>query len=414
MRLIPIILFFCSQAVFSQISQPYRYELPREFNDDNFTVVSGKDFGVILFRDKKEFIDNKSDTWQFVVLDTTLNERLNFELEVQDNSVFLGYEFFEGTLYLLFQTGYSSRTDWIVNSIDIITGEISVTTIKNELDIELTHYIISGSSIVLGGTVESKPIIVLYSFEKDRVEVLPGFYRKETTLVELKANTNKTFNVVMLDKNQVSNDNIISIKVFSDEGVELLESTTNFGRDLKVQTGTISQLKTENLILIGTYGDKGSKLSKGFYFVNVKPGTNNEIKFTEFTEIASLFDFLDERRRKKIFDKIKESTQQNPYEIKVTVAVWDFKEEQNSYSVLTEIIDPQYGTNSTRSGYQPFSYNPYYMSRSAYYRNLYSTNDRDEVVSVKYREALLVSFDKNGKVKSNFSLPFEETIEHKV
>lgn len=412
MRIIFIILSFLAVSASAQITQPSRYEIERNFNDESYTVVSAGEYGVILFRDNFEFLDDKEDTWQFIVLDTTLSEHLNFNLEVKENSVFLGYEVNQQTFYLLFQEGYASRSNWIVNTIDLITGNIEVYTINNELDIDLTHFIISGNSIVLGGEVESKPIIVLFSKRSGKVEVLPGFFRQETTLVELKSNRNGTFNIVMMDENKLNNENIISVIVYSESGVELLKSSTNFGRDLKIQTGTISELRTEHLILIGTYGDKGSKLSKGFYFINVKPGTNNQIMFTEFTKVKSIFDFLTGRRKSRVMDKIKESTAQNPYYYKLTMAIWEIVEENNSYSVHTEIIDPQYGSAVTRNGiYQPYIYNPWYMPRSAYYRSLYSINDPDEIISVKYREALLVSFDKNGHLTSDYSLPISEVIE---
>lgn len=410
-----IFLMFCFIpliAIAQGVDQPVRYEREHNFGDNDFIIVSAEKHGIILLREINKFITEKGDRWEIIHLDTTLNEYRDYEVKVENSMSLVGYEFNNGIFYLLFQQDYSSRGNWEVKSISLQSGEILAYTIENELDIELSHFSISGKSVVLGGEVASKPTIVLYSFKEKSVEVLPGFYRDETKLVELKSNRNNTFNVVLLDKSQATSENILSVKIFSDDGIELLTASASFGRDIKVQTGTVNELKTSDLIVAGTYGDRGSKLSKGFYFINLQPGSKNTPVFTSFTQLQNIFNYLNDRRKNRIKRRIKESTQGDPYEYRLTLAVWDMFEDENSYTLFAEVIDPQYGSVNRPTTYYPMpGYNPWFMPSRSYYRNVYSFSDHDEIISAKYKEAILVSFDKNGKLRWDKALPYKENIE---
>ncbi|MDH5397311.1 MAG: hypothetical protein OEX02_04145 [Cyclobacteriaceae bacterium] len=381
-----------------QISQPARYEVEKKFGDNDFTVFSAKEDGLVMFRETDKYNKERDELWQIIILDTTLNVRHELEIGIDDEYSMLGYEYQEGRFFLLFRKGLTTKSDWFIINVDLYSGEYIHKNIRNELEIELTHFIGCRNSLVLGGAISGRPTVVLYSVEEDKVEVLPGFFRNDAKLLDMQTNKNGTFNVLFHEKDPLTGHKILYLKVFSNRGILLLESSSNFGEEIKVNSGTTSHLESDDLVIIGNYGDKNSKLSNGVYFINVRPGHNDNIKYIPFADFDRLFHYLGERRERKIKEKIKNSPRNNPYEFRTTMVVWKIVEDHSMYLVYGEIIDPQYQSSPHNRPYSPFYYDNLGYPFYGYYRRSPSYVGLSELTSIKYREGVVAAFNKTGNL----------------
>ena len=68
-----------------QISQTQRYERQQKNSDDYFNVISLKEEGLALFRERDKY-KGGNKMWELILLDTALNEKSTLDLEINDRS----------------------------------------------------------------------------------------------------------------------------------------------------------------------------------------------------------------------------------------------------------------------------------------------------------------------------------------
>src|SRR5690348_16411966 len=104
----------------AQVQQPDRYEIVQKNSDDYFTVISLKEQGLALIREKDKFMGSKK-IWEIITLDTDLSEKNKLELEVNQRHMLLGYEVAKDELFLLFREGETTKNS--LELVEISTAE---------------------------------------------------------------------------------------------------------------------------------------------------------------------------------------------------------------------------------------------------------------------------------------------------
>jgi len=404
---------------YAQILQPHRYEKEQKGSDENFMLISLKEEGLALFRDMSKYKSgNKS--WQFILLDTALQEKKMLEIEINDRDKMVGYEYAPGHLYFLFRTGENTKNDFDLIDIDLMTYVYSQHEIKPDLDFKLTHFSKAGSNFTLGGYVNNEPAVILFALPENHIRVIPGFFQKDTELVDLRTNQNQTFNTVLIDRGSKENRNLV-FRTFDETGKQLLEDIVPIDEQKILQNGITSTLEREDLAIVGTWGERNSKQSIGFYFMTVNPFAEQEIKYVDFGQLNHYLDFLNPKRA----ERIKTNSKNDAAEGRIpnyTSYVMPFKltEYKNGFMMLAEIYTPISNLNPYYGN--PYYYNPYYSpyglnsySQGFYYPGMtrmyqpytYGNNVRN-VDEIKTSETVLISFDANGKVNWDYSVKLDE------
>src|SRR6478752_5654656 len=75
----------------AQIQQPNRFEKERKFNDADFSLISIKSDGLALIRELRKYKSGKQ-TWEVILVDTTLKGSEPIEFEINNNYNLAGYE----------------------------------------------------------------------------------------------------------------------------------------------------------------------------------------------------------------------------------------------------------------------------------------------------------------------------------
>lgn len=418
--LIYLIIGFLSFSVsgIAQITQPHRYERQQKNSDEYFTIIPLKEEGLALFRELNKY-NSGNKTWELILLDTALQEKSSLNLEIKDRNKMIGYEYATGHLYFLFRTGETTKNDFELIDIDLKGSEAGRYQFKPDLDFKLTHFVKAGSNFAFGGYVNNEPAIVLFELPDNRIRVIPGFFQKDTELVDLRTNQNKTFNTVLADRGSKENRKLV-FRTFDETGKQLLEDIVPIDEQKTLQTGITSGLEREDLAILGTWGERNSKQSIGFYFMTVDPFNEQQIKYIDFGQLSHYTDYLNPKRA----ERIKLNSQTDAKEGKVpnfTSYVMPFKltEYKDGFLLLAEVYTPISNINPYYSN--PYYYNPYYspyglspyggfyypgMSRM-YRPYSYGSNVRN-VDEIKTSQTVVLSFDAKGKVSWDQSIKIDD------
>ncbi len=413
-KLIFTILLFIPILIIAQVQTLERYEIDHKYTDASYTVVSGRLDGLMVFRENGDYEKSKL-IWEVIILDTALQVKYEHKIPLKSDFQLLGYEINDGFGYLLFRDGIDPRNDLTLIEISFSEDAVQELSIKNEIEIELSHFVVAHRNVILGGVVNSRPTLIHYSVNEKKVQVMPGLYRKETEIADIQSNINGTFNVVFVETENLQSMQILNVRIFASDGVQILESSAEFPENYNVHTAKVNRLEGTDLVVAGTYGIKNNKMSQGIFFVNLRPGDGNIVRFIEYTKLQNFFSFMGEKRERRIQDRISEATDAKPYEFRTNFIVWDLKEKDGKFLLYGEVTDPQYASSyRSRYGYGTSHYNnnsfdnDRFGTFGRYYSSPLSLVNRYEIISVKYNSGVLIELDKTGKVLFDTSRDIED------
>src|SRR5688572_5993361 len=224
-----LVFVFHTDAL-SQLQQPNRFEKERKFNDNDFTLISLKTDGIALIREVHEF-KGGNQTWEVILLDSALRETEPIEFEVDNDYHLTGYEHSAGAVYFLFDEG-NMRGYMSLVAIDLKTKQLNHYEIKPELSLHVTHFCKVGESFAFGGFVNRESAVLLYTPATDNIKVVPGFFHKETELVDMRVNQNQTFNTILIDRLDPMMKRLI-FKTFDVTGKQILEDIVSIDGDIE-------------------------------------------------------------------------------------------------------------------------------------------------------------------------------------
>lgn len=413
-----IVLLVCTcLPSWAQLLQSRRYEQEIKYSDGTFTIIPMKEEGLFLISDKDKYEDGKKQ-WEVVVLDTALKERKTTHVVADVRSRFIGYEYAPGKMYLLYRVGDSDKSNLEVVQVNLNNDEMPRYTIESDLALHLTHFSLAGSGIVLGGYVNKEPAVLLYDLDNKAIKVLPGFFQKDTELVDLRVNLNHTFNVVMIDRALRDKQKLV-FRTYDENGKILLEDEVPIDDKITLQTGITSTLEREDLAILGSWGEGNSKQSNGFFALPIDPFHDQKIVYTALAELKHYLDYVKPNRAKRIQDKTKEELAAGDIPNYVNyVTPYRIMEYKKGFIMLAEVYNPSSSSifNASSNPYSPYYYNPYYYPYGMYYPGYgrfysppysYGNNPRASG-DIKSVQTVLVAFTPDGKVQWDYSMELDE------
>lgn len=411
-------LLYASPAQ-AQIEQTQRFEREQKQSDDYFTVISLEESGLALLRDKDKYEGNKQ-LWEIIVLNANLEETSKFDLEINHRHNLLGFEVDDEFLYLLFRAGETTRNDLELIEVNTSSGQESARyDIKPELDFKITHFSKVGSNIILGGYVTNEPAVLLFEPATTSIKVIPGFFQKDNELVDLRVNENETFNSILIDRSLRSERKLV-FRTYDQIGNLLLEDVVALDEEKSLQNSLVTTLKREELLLLGTWGDRQGKQSLGFFSLAVDPFTDQKVKYFPFGMLENFLGYLKDKRA----EKIKESTRdaiadERRPSFSSYVMPFRIAETEEGFVMLAEVYNPSTSTSPYyNSPYgRPYYSNPFYyynpfwpgyypgmrMYRPYAYGDPMRSND-----NVKLYETVAVAFNGQGNVIWDQSIVLDE------
>src|SRR5690606_33925611 len=140
--------------------------------------------------------------WEFISVDTSLNVRYTKHYDLDFDLKMLGYAYSSRRMYYLFRDGYTPKDDFVVISMDIFSADTAHHMLKQLVPLDpLTHFEVVGNTVLIGGVINNRPTLIHNDLTAKKSKVIPGFYRGESEILELKVDEQSlTFNVLITEK----------------------------------------------------------------------------------------------------------------------------------------------------------------------------------------------------------------------
>lgn len=408
--LMAFMLVALAGPVVAQVKQTARFERENKLSDQEFIIISMYESGLALVRDKEKYRDGKQ-LWEVIRLDSTLQEVWTMEMDIHNRHQLVGYEYRNNLIYLLFRDGEHEANDLVLFTIHQTSQEVKRYIIKQEITFRVTHFSAMRGSAILGGYVSNEPAVLLYSLEEEKSKLIPGFFINDTELLDLRVNTNNTFNTLIVERTNKANKNLI-LKTFDKSGALLLEDVIPIDPKLTILTGITSTLVNDEMMLTGTWTEGNSKQASGIFTTLVDPFQEQAINYYDFGQFTHFVDYQSARKAASIKQKSEQARKVGAIpDFKTYAAPMRLEEQPNGFALLAEVYQPATSLNTYPSynsgmpyyGYSAFGYNPF-MNR--YYNSPYQYNNVSGGDTKMIHSALLF-FDKLGKTRDDLGLKLE-------
>lgn len=396
------LLAMSAQLLTAQPGQNFRTVIPGKSSDQPYEIISMGKEGIALVRDLQKYSQGNKK-WQIDLLDSTLNKFWTTELDLDNNLNLVGFEHIPGQLYLLFRETQTTYYNFDLVVADINNQSVQRDKVKFDLNFRLTHFTVVGTTALFGGYINSEPAVLLFNHSNDKPKVLPGLFSQHITLLDLRANHNNSFNVLLLENRRGSAQRLI-LRTFDGGGNLLLDDMIQVDEKYTVLSGMTSRLVMEDMLIVGTYGESSGKEALGFYSTKVDPFGEQAIVYSDLSSIAHFLDYLPEKKAKKIIAKAaREKLAGRTPRYKCNLLPLRLDEIGNCYYVFAEVFHPPstmnyypygspYWNNTFYAGPMGSPSNPYRPSpyEAPYYRDQVRNNEVRMIESVllRYRSPL--------------------------
>ncbi len=422
----PVLLIFiliCASLLCQgQITQPIRYEKAHKGSDHEFIIVPMGEKGLTLVRDTEKY-EQRKKVWEVIVLDTALHETWDVKMNVDNMYNILGHDYRDGNVCLLFRESNNTKGKLNIVELDLHTHVIREHEFKPEVDISFSHFSIMNNQAIFGGYIAREPAILLYDMKNESAKVLPSTFAPHMELLDLRTNTNNTFNALLTERKS-RNDKKLIVRTYDANGVVLVDDEIKIENEKSILAGITSSLQNDELIIIGTWGEGTSAMATGLFSVIVDPFKEQEINYYDFTGLKHSLDYMPEKKADRIRAKAEyRRSVGKPVEYKVYVSPIKIDESKNGFSFLSEVYIPATNYNNNRWNspygnpypyYSPYGYNPYafgpmpyryyspYYSPYSPYGSSYVNND------TRILHSMITFFDMKGKLRDDLGLKYEE------
>ena len=378
------ILTLLSGWTFAQIVQPERIEIVVDDNSNDFVVVSADEQGLVLFRDTDERAERGKKLWEFIYYDTSLKEQWKRTYALDYALSLRGYDYDRGQLCVLFQNGPYLDKPLEMMNLAVTSGDTSFHAVRRIVPVNLEFFEIVGQTVVLGGNVNYRPVVVHYDMFNRKVRVLPDIYREDGEIIDIIPNPKDNTFDVLIAETTPQKVKTVTIKAY-DQYSNLLQSTPLKPKDRSnLLDAQVTGFDGEKQFLAGTYGPKRSRYSRGIFVASLQPDGTQQIRYYHYADLENFFGYMRERREERVKRRIaKKKREGKKIRLNYRMVVHELISDDDKYIMLGEAYYPKYNSYyyNGYSGYVP----------SSRYNDLYFDGYR-------YTHAVAVCFDRKGEL----------------
>ncbi|MEM6840831.1 MAG: hypothetical protein AAF944_24045 [Bacteroidota bacterium] len=381
--IISLLMGFVPGLSLAQIVQPERVEIEIDNNSDNYVVVSAEERGLMLFRETDVRQKNGTRLWEFIHYDTDLNEKWKRTYELNSLLSLRGYDYDRGQLCILFQKGqYQDKAMEMIN-MNVASGDTAYHTVRRIVPVNLEFFEIIGQTVVLGGNINYRPVVMHYDMLLRKINVLRDIYRENGEIIDIIPNKrDNTFDVLIAE---VTPEKVKTVTVKSyDQYSNMLQSAP-----LKPQgrrnllDAQVTEFDGQRQFLAGTYGPKRSRYSRGLFVATLGPSGDQQMRYYSYADLENFFGYMRERREERVKRRIEKKKQEGrKIRLNYRMVVHELIADGDKYIMLGEAYYPKYNS---------YYYSGFYGYGSSRNNNMYFDGYR-------YTHAIAVCFDKKGEL----------------
>ncbi len=386
----------------SHIFQPKRVEFTVGKYDEDFTIINGAENGLMMVVETYNKFEGKY-AWYVVKMDTELNEEWRKNLMVNLTSNLLGYEYFDGKFYVLVSESQYRTQDMVVYEIDM-DGQIETFDITTVFPISLAYFEVIDETLLLGGNVNARPVIITYNLDERKPKVLPGFYDNRNEILDVVIDDEELMFTVILRERLVSKQYSVRAKTFTAEGLLVQDLLVDSGERRNLIDAASTNFENGIQLIAGAHSKRSTSYSKGLYLAKFVNGRQQFIEYHNYADLENFFGFMSDRREQRIKRRIerrKALGKNNKFNYRLLVH--DMIENEDGVNIMVgEAYYPRY-TSSGGFGapYGSYGYNNYARPTSSF-------------LGFKYTHTIVVAFDNNGQIIWDHSFKIQDALTYSL
>ena len=386
MKKIVSLLFFMTliSQSFAQLIESKEVEIAMNHSIfEDFTVIPLDSNGVIIVNEQ-EGIFNKKGKITITKYDKNLKPAWY--------NIFEPGQFFELEKYYLSPDGFycllkDKNSEKIkILKIDLEKGDLIFIETELLTDIQVDLFAGFQSKVLIGGEYNNRPVVELHRLFDRSAKVLPGIYTNHLELQSIQVNESASEFYLMLQETKKCEFKILTFDI---DGKKTREINLN-DKGKKILNANILKINDQNQFLAGSFSENCGDLALGFYYFPV----NNPEKrqFIKFSDFENFYSYLPEKKQEKL-KKRKELKARKGKELKIRYKL-NLQQPfvfENEVLLLAEVYYPDYKSNT-------------YYSRNPSLNLADNAIQRKEAANYKYSQAIMMSFDFDGKKTWDYSI----------
>jgi hypothetical protein len=411
-----VLLLVVATPMSAQVVQSGRWEKEQKNSSHTFTVIPMYESGVAMVNDKQKYEGGKK-FWDVIALDTLLQEKWTREIFVDNRYNFIGHDFRDGFLFFLFRLGETDLGDLKILKLGLQDGMVETHNYEPQLGIKLTHFNVMENKAILAGYLNNEPAILLYDLSADQGKIVPGLFVKNTHLLDLRVNTNNTFNVLLSESPSKLKKKLV-LKTFDHTGALLLDDAIEIESEKTILSGVTSTLVRDELLIAGTWTEGVGQQAAGIFSVLVDPYNDQKINYYDFAQLPNFLNYLSPKRMAKIKAKADSKRtagkipdfRANVNSIRIEETKEGFLFFNETYYTSTSLNNNRFNNSPYYSQY-PYGYgfgSPYRLYNSPYYNPYSAFGNTNPSVEVKMLNASVILFDAKGAMLADHGAKLDE------
>lgn len=396
-----LIVFICFVSIDSmaQLEQPGRIEIPMENEDENFSVVSAGERGIVIYREVRNKETRMERKYQVILIDTALNKQWEDHYFIHLRYIIRGFEYCGDYFYLLFQRNTESlKADLFVLRINLETQLSETFLIERDYAMELTEFEVLRNTLIFGGYINNLPTIVCYEFGNSAPKVLPGIFNERTQIQHLEIDEELGILNVLVSFRIKDGRRSLSLKSFTEQGDLIKNVNLQPSDERSLLYGRTVKLDRNVELVVGTYTRKRSDMSRGIYLARISEDGQQIINYYNYADLKNFFSYMKARRQKRIEERIKRRKikgKKNKFNYRLLVH--EVVERDGRYIMVGEAFYPKYSSS------------PFY---GAYGYSYYGNNYGMAFEGYKYTHAVVFGFDRRGRLIWDNSFEINDVVSY--
>lgn len=382
------------------ITQPDRIEFTINDRASDFFVISGDLDGLLVLEDSNEPANEGGGSiWKLHLIDTAFNLVWSRKYNISAKGSFIGYEYFGGRFYLLFNQDFYASGKLAVYQLNLQSDEIISYNLKTAFPIDINYFESVGETLIIAGYANYRPVVVTYNINEKLPRIVPGFYDKRSDMLDLVVDKRSRLFTIIMSERMKNKRQTIRVKTFTDRGEIIQDNLVNPGDKKNLLDGASTTFSGGLQYLAGTHSKKSIQYSQGFYLSKFINGQQQVTKYYPFASLTNFWDYLKPKREERILKRINKKKEKGKIKkFNYRLLVHDILEKDDHYILIGEAFYPRYNY-SARSAFGSPGFGG--SRRSSSYSNPY-------FLGYKYTHAVVVGFDRNCSILWDHTFKIED------
>lgn len=373
------------------ITQPNRLEFEISDSDVDFTVIGGEENGLLVLVETYDRV-GEGYKWLLNMVDTALNIQWTRLISVPFGADFVGHDYYDGSFYLLFNDWTYQSVDFLVYKVDIVAINIEEIKVSTVFPVQLTEFEVLGNSILFGGYVNARPVMITFDMDERVPRVLPGFYGDNNEILKLETEDEAQVFTVVTSQRMLNKRNSIRARTYTSTGM-LIQDNLIPSSEKNLIDGASTNFFGGFQYLVGTYSKRSSLFSKGIYLSRFLNGRQQFIKYFAYSDLNNFFGYMRDKRETRIKERIKRKAERGKKpNFSYQLVVHDIIQREDAYILIAEAY---------YSRYTSYSYSPFTVGNFNY---------NSGFLGYKYTHAIVVAFDRAGNIIWDNSFGIDDVV----